>query len=52
LDGLVASPNGPKMVRKKISGMKKDSEVLGKKLAQQMLDEGVGEFLKVKRWKD
>jgi hydroxymethylbilane synthase len=52
LDGLVASPNGQKMVRKKISGMKKDSEVLGKKLAQQMLDEGVGEFLKVKRWKD
>lgn len=46
LEGLVASPDGKKMIRKKISGAKKDFETLGRQLAQQVLDEGAGEFLK------
>jgi hydroxymethylbilane synthase len=48
LEGLVASPDGKKMIRKKITGARKDFEALGRQLAQQALDEGAGEFLKVK----
>jgi hydroxymethylbilane synthase len=48
LEGLVASPDGKTMIRKKISGARKDFETLGRQLAQQALDEGAGEFLKIK----
>jgi hydroxymethylbilane synthase len=48
LEGLVASPDGKKIIRKKTSGPRKDFEELGRQLAQQALDEGAGEFLKIK----
>lgn len=46
LRGLVASPDGKKVIRKEMKGAKKDFEKIGNELAQMVLREGAGEYLK------
>ncbi|MBI1870377.1 MAG: hydroxymethylbilane synthase [Chlamydiae bacterium] len=45
LEGLVATPDGKKIIRKKIFGNKSDFEKLGKQLAQSMLEEGASKMI-------
>lgn len=45
IDALVASPDGSKVVRERVSGHMSDAEDLGHQVANRLLDEGAGELL-------
>jgi hydroxymethylbilane synthase len=45
IDALVASPDGSKVIRERISGPMDDAENLGFMVAKQLLEEGAGELL-------
>jgi hydroxymethylbilane synthase len=46
LEGLVASVNGTRLIRDRISGLPEEAEVLGSRLAERLLSAGAGEILK------
>lgn len=46
LEGMIASPDGEKLLREKILGKKNEAEQLGKTLAQKLLAQGGKEILK------
>lgn len=47
LEGLVASTDGARIIRRKVRGPKSDAETLGAGLARLILDEGGGELLRL-----
>ena len=46
LQGLVSTPRGERMMRQEIHGQAQEAEVLGKRLALQLLASGAGELLR------
>lgn len=45
IDALVASPDGSKVIRERVSGRLDDAEELGRQVANELLNKGAGELL-------